>query len=111
MVDENEVKLWISRLETEESSWPNYQKLAALYIIQNQNAPKEPEMPMLYSAAPAPVETYATETVGSYGDSDFLQAVSTVSPARAWAVMDELMDSLKIVNERVYNGVMRKLMS
>ena len=48
MIDENEVNLWISRLETEESSWPNYQKLAALYIIKNQNAPKEPEKPMLY---------------------------------------------------------------
>jgi hypothetical protein len=24
-------------------------------------------------------------------------------------VMDELMDSLKVVNERVYNSVMRKL--
>ena len=46
MIDENEVNLWISRLETEESSWPNYQKLAALYIIQNQNAPKEPERPI-----------------------------------------------------------------
>ena len=28
---------------------------------------------------------------------------------RAWEVMDELMDSLKIVNERVYNSVMQKL--
>jgi hypothetical protein len=109
VVDENEVRLWISRLETEESSWPNYQKLAALYIIQNQNAPKEPERPMLYSASPAPVKTYASETVGRYGDSDFLQAVSGMAPARAWEVMDELMDSLKIVNERVYNSVMRKL--
>lgn len=109
MIDENEVNLWISRLETEESSWPNYQKLAALYIIQNQNAAKEPERLMLYSAAPAPVKTYASETVGSYGDSDFLQAVSDMAPERAWEVMDELMDSLKIVNERVYNSVMRKL--
>lgn len=109
MVDENEVKLWISRLETEESSWPNYQKLAALYIIQNQNTPKDPERPMLYSAALEPVKTYAPETVGSYGDSDFLQAISGMAPARAWEVMDELMDSLKIVNERVYNSVMRKL--
>jgi len=33
LIDENELKLWIARLETEESSWPNYQKLAALYII------------------------------------------------------------------------------
>lgn len=54
-----------------------------------------------YSAAPAPVEVF--------GDSDFLRAVSAVEPSVAWAVMDELMDSLKVVNERVYNSVMRKL--
>ena len=64
---------------------------------------------MLYSAAPAPVKTYASETVGSYGDSDFLRAVADVSPDKAWEIMDELMDSLKIVNERVYKSVMRKL--
>ena len=64
---------------------------------------------MLYSAAPAPVKTYASETVGSYSDSDFLRAVADVSPDKAWEIMDELMDSLKIVNERVYNSVMRKL--
>ena len=109
MIDEKELRLWISRLETEESSWANYKKLAALYIIQNQNAPKEPERPMLYSASPAPIKTYASETVGSYGDSDFLQAVSDTAPAKAWEVMDELMDSLKIVNERVYDSVMQKL--
>lgn len=57
--------------------------------------------PMLYSAAPAPVDVF--------GDSDFLRAVSAVEPSVAWAVMDELMDSLKVVNERVYNSVMRKL--
>lgn len=39
------------------------------------------------------------------------RAVSNVDPARAWEVMDELMDSLKVVNERVYNSVMRKLES
>ena len=56
---------------------------------------------MMYSAAPAPVEVY--------GDSDFLRAVADVSQDKAWEIMDELMDNLKIVNERVYNSVMRKL--
>ena len=37
MIDERELALWIKRLETEESSWSNYEKLAALYTIQNQN--------------------------------------------------------------------------
>lgn len=100
MIDERELALWIKRLETEESSWTNYEKLAALYTIQNHNREpvKEARMVEAYSAAPAP-------------NSDFLRAVSRVDPVRAWEVMDELMDSLQVVNERVYNSVMRKLES
>lgn len=100
MIDDREVELWIKRLETEESSWANYEKLAALYTIQNQNREPVRESRMIdaYSAAPA-------------HDSEFLRAVSNVDPARAWEVMDELMDNLQVINERVYNSVMRKLES
>lgn len=106
MVDEDEVKRWIARLETEESSWKNYERLAVLYTIRGQqNGEQERALPMTYSAASAPVG------VETYGDSDFLRAVSKVSQEKAWEIMEELMDSLKIVNERVYNGVMRKLES
>lgn len=102
MIDENEIRKWIARLETEESSWSNYEKLAVLYTVLNQQGSEnERPAPVMYSAAPAPVEVY--------GDSDFLKAVSSVETGKAWAVMDELMDSLKVVNERVYNSVMRKL--
>ena len=98
MIDERELALWIKRLETEESSWSNYEKLAALYTIQNQNREpvRESRIVEAYSADSAP-------------DSDFLRAVASVDPSRAWEVMDELMDSLKVVNERIYNNVMRKL--
>lgn len=110
MIDEKELRLWISRLETEESSWPNYEKLAILYIIQQRQKQTESDskviehfaQPSMYSAAPA-------NPVAVYGDSDFLQAVSGKDPARVFAVMDELMDTLHIINERAYNGVMRKL--
>lgn len=45
MIDEKELQLWISRLETEKSSWTNYEKLATLYTIQNQNRGKaEPRL-------------------------------------------------------------------
>lgn len=102
MIDEYEIRKWIARLETEDSSWANYEKLAVLYTVLNQqDTDAEKPAPVAYSAAPAPFETY--------GNSEFLQAVSAVAPQKAWEVMDELMDSLKVVNERVYNGVMRKL--
>lgn len=102
MVDERELQAWIARLECEESSWSNYEKLAILYAIRNQQGYGEPQASAaMYSAAPAP------ELVG--GESDFLRAVSGVDPQEAWAIMDDLMDTLRLVNERAYNGVMRKL--
>ena len=104
MVDENEVNRWIARLETEESSWKNYERLAVLYAIRDQQSGnRERALPMEYSAAPAPV------SVETYGDSDFLRAIEGKKPSTVWPIMDELMDNLKIVNERVYNSVMRKL--
>lgn len=41
--------------------------------------------------------------------SEFLKAVGNVAQDRAWEVMDELMDTLKIVNEKAYNSVLKKL--
>ena len=102
MLDEKEIKAWIARLETEESSWSNYQKLASLYMIQNQHKSEAPGIQM-YSASAAP------EPISTYGDSDFLRAVSGKDPERAWEVIDELMENLRVVNERIYNNVMRKL--
>lgn len=108
MIDERELQLWIARLECEESSWSNYDKLATLYIIQNQQAQTEmnlQEMPIAAQAEAIPV----VAEVGRYGDSDFLRAIANNTPEKAWNIMDELMDSLKIINERLYNTVMRKL--
>lgn len=100
MIDFDEIRLWQNRLECEDPSWTNYEKLAILYAIQDHNAPVERPVPS-YSAAPSPV--------GDYGDSDFLRAVQDKDPAEAWNIMDELMETLKVVNQRVYNSIMRKL--
>ena len=48
-------------------------------------------------------------TVGEYGDSEFLIAVAGKDPAKAWSVVDELMDTLAMVNSKVYNSVMQKI--
>ena len=64
------------------------------------------ELPVVaYSDAGIPT----SETLGLYGDSDFLRAAAGKDPAAAWAVMDELMDTLRVVNPRAYDSVMRKL--
>lgn len=101
-----EIEWAISELEKEESSFPVYAKLANLYTVRNE---------MLGLSAPQPQAAYsepgrpASETLGQYGDSDFLMVISGKDQAAAWKVMDELMDTLQVVNRRTYDGVMRKL--
>ncbi len=109
MINDKEIALWISRLETEDSSWTNYEKLAALYTIKaHQNGAVNMPQIAEYSAAPALVDARA-ETVRYYGDSEFLKAIASCIPEKAWSIMDELMSTLQVVNPRAYNSVMRKL--
>ena len=109
MINDKEIALWIARLETEESSWANYEKLAALYTIRAHQDGVD-AIPQIsgYSAAAAPI-VERSDVVGDYGDSEFLQTVASCTPAKAWSIMDELMSTLQVVNPRAYNSVMRKL--
>ncbi len=84
--------------------------LASLYTIRDHLFPDGAE-PTGYSLASAPAEAPAVEPapLDRYGDSDFLRAVQGKDGAAAWDVMDGLMDTLKVVNQRVYESVMRKI--
>lgn len=62
-----------------------------------------------YSLASMPAPVYEPKPLEDYGDSDFLIAVRGKVPADAWHVVDDLMDTLKAVNPRVYDSVMRKM--
>ena len=111
MLDEAEIRKEIARLEYEESSYPNHAKLANLYVIRDkmQEAQNARDKFVCYnSGAPATV-TAEPATVGEYGDSEFLLAVAGKDPAKAWSVVDELMDTLAMVNSKVYNSVMQKI--
>lgn len=113
MLDEAEIRKEIARLEYEESSYPNYAKLANLYVIRDKMQGTENARDKFvgyYSGAPAPVNTEPA-TVGEYGDSEFLLAVAGKDPAKAWTVVDELMDTLSLVNRKVYDSVLRKIKS
>lgn len=105
MLDAREIDSEIAKWEALESSYPNYAKLADLYVIrremQKQDNP-ESAYSMEYSfSGPQPLE--------SYGDSEFLQAVAGKDPAAVWEIMDDLMDTLRVVNPRVYDRVMGKI--
>lgn len=108
MLDEREIRKEIARLEYEESSYPNYAKLADLYAIRREmrGGSGEPLSPYSVATSSEPAAQYA---VGQYGDSDFLLAVSGKDPGKVWPIIDELMDTLAMVNKKVYDSVLRKI--
>lgn len=106
MLDIREIEYWISRHEEGASDFKDCVTLSALYAIRDRMRGEAQPQIAAYSSAPA-----LEEPLGQYGNSEFLQAVAGLPPADAWAVMDEHMRTLRVVNPRVYNSVMQKLQS
>ena len=82
-------------------------KLAAFLTIQRElfGEEKQAEQLSSYSFAPAPDRNI----VEIDSDSEFAQAVNGMPLDEFFPVMDELMDTLQIVQPRLFNAVMAKL--
>lgn len=106
MLDALEIRKEIARLEYEEASYDNYAKLATLYTIRAEMSKPETEE---RAARVTPARSYPAETVGEYGDSDFLRAIAAKPPGAVWLIMDELAESLRVMQPRTYAAVMRKI--
>lgn len=109
MLDIREIEYWISRYENEADKLEQLPTLSALYSIKDrlQGDVKSVSQPQM--AAYSEISAHTSESPEQYGDSDFLRTVAGVPAADAWMVMDELMETLHVVNPRAYDGVIRKL--
>lgn len=77
-------------------------KLAAFYTIREHLFPSKEETPVQgYSYSPGPEIVYT-------GDSDFAMAVSGKSQLEVFPILDELMETLSVINPRLYANVMRR---
>ena len=82
-------------------------KLAAFYTIRNELFKDREEVP-IYSRSGPPAEQ--TEKYIDYDSgSEFSQVINGMPSWDAWAVIDELMDTLQAINPRLYAGVIQKL--
>lgn len=107
MLDIREIEYWISRYEQEADKLDQCVILAALYACRDKlTGNKEPASKAAGASMPPVAQE---EPLGLYGDSEFLRAVGGKEPAGVWAVMDELMETLRVVNARAYQSVMRKI--
>ena len=80
--------------------------LAAFYTIQREMFGEEKEAEQSsYSYAPAPVQN----TIEIDSESEFARAIEGKSMDEVLPIVDELMDTLQIIQPRLYNAVMMKL--
>lgn len=105
MITRDELEQAIYECQAERD--PNSQtciKLAAFLTIREiMFSEQEPQR---YSYSPPPTDDVSRETEP---DSEFLQLIRKMNTSDAWALMDELMDTLKVINRRLYDGVMRRI--
>lgn len=78
--------------------------LAAFYTIRREMFGEEKEAEPSYSFAPAPVAVIETDR-----DSDFARAVDGKEQERVIPVLDELMQTLSVIQPKLYDAVMAKL--
>lgn len=81
-------------------------KLAAYYIIKNSLYPDvhDEEVVMNYSHSQPP-----TDVIRYNGNSEFADAISGRSLEEVLPIVEELVNTLEIVNPRLYQSVMRRL--
>lgn len=107
MITEQDLREAIAECEGERN--PNANtciKLAAFYTIRNELYPKGDNVqPVGYSNG----YSYAEAPVSYDSGSEFGTVVNGMEWDDVLAVIDELMDTLKVMMPRLYDGVMRKL--
>lgn len=82
-------------------------KLAAYYTILNNLEPHE--VPPGFSYAPAPVIDTGERFVDYPADTELSKLIDGKEAVKAWAIMDELMQAVKMLMPPLYSGTVDKL--
>ncbi len=99
----------ISELESQESSESRYMLLAALYTCRNEmlglTACSRSRKLRLTPRRLALSRSGLVDTATAI----FLKAVADKDPAKIWAILDDFVGSLSLVNRRAYDHLVERL--
>jgi hypothetical protein len=107
MLDMDEIKSEIARLENGNVTFSTVEKLAMLYIVQERNSPTPEPEPVEMQQMPR----YAYAAAPTAPKSDFLEAVGKVPIEKALDVLDEHMEAIKLLYPKEYKAVINKILA
>lgn len=94
MINTDELEKEILMLEKKDTTYANCERLAWLYIVRDHITGQQ-------QAQPTPLDVS--------GESEFLQSVNGRDSVQVWAVMDDLMDTVRVTAPRAYKSVMERI--
>ncbi len=97
MLTKRELLNAIKELEDATPTYERCKKLVTYYTLLD------------YMYGEPKTEKREEQVVGSYGESEFLNTITGRESRQVWAVLDELMSTLSIINPKLYQGVLVKL--
>ena len=111
MYSESELIDAIEELQNGSHTISNVSKLASVYTVldhiaidRGYSTAKEPE-----TAYKRPASVISYDIIGDYGNTEFLTLIKGKRPADVWALINELMDTLSLINVSLYNSVLDRL--
>lgn len=102
MITEKELMAAIAECEADPVTPAKVSKLADFYIIYDH----------LFGAPIEEGYSYAgsvENVIQSNGDTEFLQAVDGKDADKVLAIVDELLNAVRVLQPRMYDGVIRRL--
>lgn len=99
MITREDLLREIKQCQRDPVTVPSIEKLACMYIVYDH----------LYGDTELRGESSPERIVDIDGDSDFARRIKGRKSADVWKVMDELMEVLRVTNERLYDQVLRKI--
>lgn len=101
MISQRELLKAIEDLEKNANSLQGFEKLSALYTVYDHLYGQ----PIEY----ANIRTETESIIEVNGDNDFLRAINGKEAGKMWGIMSELMESVKLIQPRLYEAVMQKI--
>ena len=102
MITEDELLEAIKECQEEPITYGKCEKLASFYIIYDH----------LYGDQ-IPGAFFSSQKkqnkIFVKGESEFLRTVNGLESEKVWSVLDELLETIKVINPHLYDGVLRKL--
>lgn len=94
MINPGELDKEILMLEKKDTTYANCERLAWLYIVRDHVTGQKAAQPTPLTVDP---------------DSEFLRIVDGKDSVAVFAIMDDLMDTIRATAPRAYDNVMRRL--